>query len=234
MIKGVKKFYDELYEKKAKPGYKEESEKRRLDFLHRYILFFLNPYKNTRHDIVRNILPSGERLLDVGCWTGDSTIWYGAFLKFKKVFGVEISEGAAQEAKKKGIKVSICDINTDNLPYPDNFFDCITFVAVIEHLIDPYHILSEIKRVLKPDGILIIGTANVVSLSNRIRILLGRRPRTSFDVGWDGGHLLYFTPKDLEKLLSEYGFTVIGRYATGNMPWLRRLLFSLTGEFIFK
>ena len=105
---------------------------------------------------------------------------------------------------------------------------------MIEHLVDPYHILEEIEKVLKPEGILIIGTVNVALLSNRIRVLLGRRPRTSFDIGWDGGHLLYFTPKELKVLLSQCGFEIIGKYATGNLQFLRKLFFDLTGEFIFK
>lgn len=230
----IKIFYDELYKKKIIPEYQQEYEKRRKDFLHKYILFFLDQNKNTRHEIVKSILHSGERLLDIGCWTADSTIFYGALEKFKEVYGVEISEGAALEARKKGINISMIDINFEKLPFPRDYFDCITFIDVIEHLIDPYHILSEIKEVLKNNGILIIGTANVASLSNRIRILLGKRPRTSFDEGWDGGHLLYFTPEDLKNLLEDYGFEIIEKYATGNLQILRKLLFNFTGEFILK
>ena len=85
---------------------------------------------------------------------------------------------------------------------------------MIEHLVDYNHILEEIEKVLKLEGILIIGTVNVLSLSNRIRVLLARRPRTSFDIGWDGGHLLYFTSKELKVLLSQCGFEIIGKYAT--------------------
>ncbi len=234
MVNPLKRFYEDLYLEKTKETYWEDYEKRSKDFFHRYILFFLNPYKNTRHEIVRRILPTGQNYLDIGCWTGDSTIIYGALNRFKEVYGIEISEKAGSEAKERGIKVSNCDINIDILPYPNNFFDCISFMAVIEHLVDPYHILKEIKRVIKNDGILIIGTPNVASLSNRLRVLKGCRPRTSFDLGWDGGHLLYFTPKDLKELLGDTGFEVIGKYASGNLQWLRRLLFPLTGEFIFK
>lgn len=233
-MKGIKEFYNRLYGEKSKGSYLIESDKRRKDFIHRYILFFLNPYVNTRHEIVRRTLPSGERYLDVGCWTGDSTISYEVFDKFKEVYGIEISENAAKEASKKGIEVYILDINLDILPFPDNYFDCITMLAVIEHLITPYHIIGEIGRVLKRNGIFIIAAPNVASLSNRIRILVGRRPRTSFDMGWDGGHLLYFTPRDLKELLEEFGFKVIEKYATGNLQWLRRIFFNLTGEFIFK
>jgi hypothetical protein len=81
---------------------------------------------------------------------------------------------------------------------------------------------------------MLIGTANVASLSNRLRILFGYIPRTSFDDGWDGGHLLYFTPKELEKLLKRYDFQVVRRYTTGNLPILRRLFYNLCGEFIFE
>lgn len=228
-MKKIKDFYNRLYEEKSRGNYVIKK-----DFIHRYILFFLNPYVNTRHEIVKRILPSGERYLDVGCWTGDSTISYGVFEKFKKVYGIEISENAAKEASKKGIEVYISDINSDILPFSDDYFDCITMLAVIEHLVDPYHILGEIRRVLKRNGIFIIGAPNVASLSNRIRVLIGRRPRTSFDIGWDGGHLLYFTPQDLKELLGEFGFKVIKRYATGNLQLVRKMFFNLTGEFIFK
>jgi ubiquinone/menaquinone biosynthesis C-methylase UbiE len=233
-MRAIKRFYENLYKEKSKAEYKMNVEKRRKDFLHKYILFFLNPNENTRHEIVKRILPYGETYLDIGCWTGESTIFYGVFEKFREVYRVEISEKAANEAREKGIKVSICDINIDRLPYEDNFFDCITFIDVIEHLIDPFHIFGEIKRVIKRDGTLIIGTANVASFSNRIRILTGHRPRTSFDIDWDGGHLLYFTPNELAALLRQYDFKVVKKYATGNLQFLRKMFFNLTGEFIFK
>jgi len=221
-VKAVKDFYENLYKDKQKPEYKEEYKKRSKDFLHQCILFFLDPYKNTRHEVVSKILPSGERYLDIGCWTGDSTVAYRASEKFKEIYGVELCEEAAVEARNKGINVSICDINYEKLPYSDDYFDGITFVAVIEHLISPDHILEEVRRVLKPKGTLIIGTANVASLSNRIRVIRGNRPRTSFDIGWDGGHLLYFTPNELKGLLEQYSFEVVEKFATGNLQFLER------------
>jgi len=233
-MKAIKKFYNNLYQEKIRPGYKKECEKRRKDFLHKYILFFLDPNKNTRHEIVRKTLPSGETYLDIGCWTGDSTIYYGVLDKFKEVHAVDISEEALKQATLKDIKTNIIDVNDDNLPFSANYFDCVTLAAVLEHLIDPYHILGEIKKILKLNGILIICVPNVASLSNRVRILTGHIPRTSFDIGWDGGHLLYFTPDSLGGLLKQYGFEIIEKYATGNLQFLRKLFFNLVGEFIFK
>lgn len=233
-MNSLKNFYEKLFTEKGKADYKKQYDLRKKDFFHKYFLFFLNPDKNSRHEIVKKILSSGNRYLDIGCWSGDAIIIYDAFKKYNEVYGIDISESAVKKAKEKGIKASFVDINSEKLPFTDNFFDTITFIDVIEHLIDPYLILAEIKRVLKPEGTLIIGTANVSSLSNRLRILFGRRPRTSFDNGWDGGHLLYFTPKELKKLLEGFNFKILKKFATGNLQIIRKIFFSMTGEFIFK
>jgi len=147
--------------------------------------FCLNPHVNTRYEIVNKILSPGERLLDIGCWIGESILLYGAKNKFKEIYGVDIYENALKEAAEKGINAHYLDLNCDNLPFPDNYFDTVIMLALIEHLISPYHILSEVKRVTKINGSFIIATANVAFFSNRIRIIMGRRPRTSFDMGWD-------------------------------------------------
>jgi 2-polyprenyl-3-methyl-5-hydroxy-6-metoxy-1,4-benzoquinol methylase len=230
----LKKFYSGLYVKKKTEVYKKEVDQRRNDFIHRYLPFFLDPFQNTRHDVVRNALFSGKRYLDVGCWDGESTAYYRSLEKFDEVYGVDICADAVGDAGKLGIGAEVTDLNHQDLPFPDEHFDAVTCVDVIEHLVEPFHVLREIKRVLKRNGQMLIGTANVASLSNRLRILFGYRPRTSFDDGWDGGHLLYFTPKELEKLLKRYDFQVVRRYTTGNLPTLRRLFYNLCGEFIFE
>jgi methionine biosynthesis protein MetW len=230
----LKEYYENLYRRKKSAGYKEEVESRQKDFIHKYFLFFLDPSENSRHEIVRKNLTPQARYLDIGCWDGSSTLLYEPFETFQEIYGVDISEAAVSEAVNKGINAHAVDINHENLPFPDNYFDFVTFVDVIEHLIEPYHILREIKRVLRSQGKLIIGTVNVGSLSNRLRILFGRRPRTSHDDGWDGGHLLYFTPRELEDLLLNYDFQVINKFATGNLQLLRKIFYNFTGEFIFE
>jgi len=230
----TKNFYKNLYAEKKKVDYWHTYESNRRDFLHKYLLFWLNPYKNNRHAIVAKILPKGERVLDVGCWDGEGTLKYGMQEKFKEVYGVDITPEAVEQAQKKGIKAQIVDLNIEKLPFRASFFDVVTLIAVLEHLFDPYTVLAEVKRVLKDKGTFIICVPNVASLSNRLRIMVGRRPRTSYDCGWDGGHLLYFTPRDLTHLLKEFGFFVVEKHPTGNLYWLRKALFSLTGEIIFK
>ncbi|MDQ7011173.1 MAG: class I SAM-dependent methyltransferase [Mariprofundaceae bacterium] len=70
-----------------------------------------------------------------------------------------------------GQHVDIVDLNRDGLPYEDAFFDLITFTEVVEHLEHYRLILREAQRVLKPGGLLIVTTPNILNLKSRIRFL---------------------------------------------------------------
>jgi ubiquinone/menaquinone biosynthesis C-methylase UbiE len=67
--------------------------------------------------------------------------------------------------------VDVCDLNTQKLPYKDEAFDLITFTEVIEHIENHRFTLSEISRVLKPGGYLILSTPNILNLKSRVRFL---------------------------------------------------------------
>ena len=80
-----------------------------------------------------------ERHLDIGC--GD-----GYFLRRSKC------------KERIGLDKLLGDDIKDSLDFPKSYFDYVTMLAVIEHFPDPKCIISEIWRVLKPDGFLIITT----------------------------------------------------------------------------
>ncbi|WP_281184618.1 class I SAM-dependent methyltransferase [Trichlorobacter lovleyi] len=63
------------------------------------------------------------------------------------------------------------NLNKDPLPYPDNFFDVVTCSEVVEHLNDYRKLLSEIYRVTKKNGLVVITTPNVINLKSRIKNL---------------------------------------------------------------
>jgi len=232
----VKDFYSKLWQKKIddRESYQTEYHARR-DWFHKYFLdYIINPATKARHEIVREILPYGQRVLDVGCWGGESIKAMGVFDRYQEVYGVDVIEESVQRARANGLKAFLVDLNKDPLPFKAGFFDCVLLLDVLEHLVDPYDALSEISRVIKQNGVVIICTPNVASFSNRVRILMGKRPRTSFDPGWDGGHLCYFTPAELSGLVERYGLKVVDRRVTGGGQWLKKRLFSMTGEFILK
>ena len=68
-----------------------------------------------------------------------------------------------------GQKVDIVNLNSDPLPYADNSFDLVTFTEVAEHLENYYAIIREIHRVLKPEGLLVMTTPNILNMKSRIR-----------------------------------------------------------------
>ena len=69
------------------------------------------------------------------------------------------------------IKVDIVDLNDGLLPYADSSFDLVTFTEVAEHLENYRAIVREIYRVLKPNGVIIITTPNILNMKSRMRFL---------------------------------------------------------------
>ena len=78
-------------------------------------------------------------LLDVGCGSG------------KHVRGFERSGIDA-----RGIDKKECDLEKDPLPFPNNTFDVVFCKSVLEHIKNYGHVITEMERVLKPDGLMII------------------------------------------------------------------------------
>ena len=102
------------------------------------------------------------------------------------------------------------NIETDSFPYEDNFFDVVLFCEVIEHLLsDPVHALTEIRRVLKPGGDLIVTTPNVARLDNVRKIIAGENVYDPYSGhGPYGRHNREYTQVDLFNLLTSNGFTI--------------------------
>ncbi len=147
------------------------------------------------------------RIVDVGC--GDGTV-SRLFLGAGQVFGVDMVPELVETAMAQGIEARVVDVTADGLPFPADEMDVVYGGALIEHLYDPEFFLSECHRVLVPDGIVVLTTPNIASLTSRVRMLLGRGPKFYAPaLSWEfGGHIRIFTAGTLNKLLQESGFTV--------------------------
>jgi len=182
---------------------------------------------------VEAFLGTGERLLDVGC--GNGALAGLAMPRFGQVCGCDLAEQALREARCKGVTSVCADLNAGTLPYKDGSFDCVTCLEVIEHVIDPLGLLKEAHRVLRPSGHLVITTPNIRYFRCILKLVLeGRFPHTTTDTFlWGGGHLHYFTRRDLASLLSAAGF-VRWRFALNEeqfaRSWKRRVLARIIGR----
>jgi len=131
-----------------------------------------------RHEKVSEVFSTHrfERILDVGCGDGNFSSLLKRACRAKEVYGIDISEKGVESARKNGVKAFQLDIDAEDLPFEDNYFDAIFAGEVIEHLFDTDHFLDEVHRVLKPEGILVLSTPNLASIHNRIALLLGYQP----------------------------------------------------------
>ena len=139
-------------------------------------------------------------LLDVGCSSG--VFMVAARARGFNVQGVEPAPRAAKSAEAAGFPVYCGTL--EQAAFPDRSFDAITVLEVIEHLRDPVGLLRECRRILKADGVLVIGTGNAGSLTVRV---LG----TDWDylqVRRHGGHVSFFSPRSIQVLAQKTGFAV--------------------------
>jgi SAM-dependent methyltransferase len=227
------KFYDDLWQAEDR-GSRHPTAQR--DWFHRFVLDpIFDPTANPRPEVSVSLLQGGQRLLDVGCWDGGFLERVRRAGLYTELCGVDVVGDGVESARDKGFETQVVDLNRDPLPYPDEYFDGVALLAVLEHVFDPYSMIREVHRVLRPGGELVIDVPNASSLTNRIRILFERIPVTSDDPGWDGGHLHYFTKHALDGFLRNEGFDVLARKTTGGRSRQREWWISLLGgELIYR
>ncbi len=200
----------------------------------------LKKFEDYREDVVYRLLPSGNKLLDVGC--GDGTFVFKAKDKFEECYGVDISKhriDRAQQRAKNSNLTSVyfrtCNVDESGLPYEDCSFDAITCIATLQHLFDPYLMFKEFSRTLVKGGTLIIEVPNIAYFPRRIELLFGKFPVTSRQSGWNGGTLHYFTTRSLSKLFNESRFKMAEKTGSGIFAGCRNWWPSLlTGDLIIK
>lgn len=100
----------------------------------------------------------GKRVLDIGCGNGYVLSKYAR--EGAEVFGVDITETAVGITKKRfewlKLNGNIRVANAEELPFEDNYFDCVCSMGVLHHTPDTQKAIDEVYRVLKPGGRLIL------------------------------------------------------------------------------
>lgn len=187
------------------------------------------PRINVAINMAKRHVSNITRFLDLGCGNGYYTLLIGNKLNAQEIYGVDIDEVKLRKASSRGIRAFKVDLNSDKLPFPDNYFDLVTALEVIEHLINPDNMLKEVYRVLKPNGVFILSTPNLASWLNRILLLLGFQPTysevsTEVSVGhvFKGkgrpcGHLRLFTLRALVELLEYHRFRILEIRGCGSL-----------------
>ncbi len=203
--------------------------------------FLTNQYQNKGLDYFgmsktrkRNIIEivgkiKNKTILDVGCGIG----YLGEYYKNNGnyVVGLDASNVATAEAKKRLDEVYLIDLEADNWPTEllEKKFDIIISAEVIEHLLMPEDLLKKLKKLLKTDGELVITTPNFLVWSNRIKMLFGK---FTYQAGgfWCRDHIHFFTLPELKKMLIDGGWEIVAENHLNHpkIPnWLNKLCPSL-------
>ena len=174
---------------------------------------------------------TGGTVLDVGC--GNGHLLYQLRARYTKLIGLEFSAHRLEQAK---LNLAGCDFAPwlgsaeDMRMVESSSVDCVVSADTIEHIPDVYAAASELFRVLRIGGRLVINTPNIAFLKKRALLLLGRFPSTSqrneglgSDILFDGGHLHYFTYRSLSLLLMRAGFEIDTSIGFGKLGRIHNL-----------
>ncbi|MFM7425521.1 MAG: class I SAM-dependent methyltransferase [Elainella sp.] len=101
-------------------------------------------------------IPAGAQLLDVGCGHS-ATFLKAAANRIKSGIGVDFKVQPMQFQNIQTIQLKLADV----LPFADASFDVVTMLAVLEHIEQEKPMLQEVRRVLKPDGRLILTVPSI-------------------------------------------------------------------------
>ena len=167
--------------------------------------------------VTAQISASRRSFLDIGCATGRliSSLQDSGW----RVQGVEICQPSAEY----GIRTHQVPIHIgtlDSAEFGDDSFQVVHCSHLIEHLTDPNDFLVEVKRVLSPDGWLVLSTPNISGFQAR---LMGKKWRSAI-----ADHLFLYSKKTLKRLLDKNGFEVVnikswGGIGVGIAPgWIKK------------
>lgn len=130
------------------------------DFLNRLLSFRIDVLWRNR--VIKMLKPfKPQRILDVATGTADLAIALQK-LNPQSVIGIDISAGMLAigqqkiEQKKLNNNITLQKADSENLPFEDNYFDAVTVAFGVRNFENLEKGLSEIRRVLKPDGQFII------------------------------------------------------------------------------
>ncbi len=138
------------------------------------------------------------KILEIGCASGDLLSLIkseGAYVK-----GLEISDYAAELARKRGLDVVTGTIESF-ITKTKEVFDVVIALEVIEHVQRPTEFIYLIEKLVKPGGILLLSTPNYFCVNCYGRKWFG------FNASYE--HIYYFSLKVLDKISSKCGLRII-------------------------
>ena len=194
----------------------------------------LDYFKNVRREIVPLLPKHSSRIFEVGCGSGDTLSFLKKTGKCDWVGGIELFHDAAEIARTNVDLVLVGSIEKIDLPFEESSLDVILCLDVLEHLVDPWGVVSRLHTLLKPGGVLICSIPNVRYFRVVLPLLLlGRWRYTEYGI-LDKTHLRFFTKESAIALAESSGLVVDKVRSTGLGQWDKVAIANLLSLSIFR
>lgn len=196
------------------------------------------------HELLEQWLPiRGDHLIDLGGGFGRFMSTY--LPRFKQATLLDYSQANLEVATQGAVQLGYSNLKTIRgsvyqIPVPNQSFDAAIMIRVLHHLEEPEQAFSEIHRLLKPDGILIIEMANKTNLKAILRATAHRNYKFAQDLNpllistnpaaKEAGIFLNYHPEHIKKLLTQTGFVIEKARSISNLriPILKKFLPTAT------
>lgn len=160
--------------------------------------------------IAYDYIAEKSTILDVGCACGD----FGKLLYTKNcnVYGMEYDVGSIKiasgtHAYKMIHQIDLNDFNENEYENYINYFDSITVLDILEHLLEPEQVLSYLTKLLKVDGNLIVSLPNISFCDIKVGLL--NNDFTYTDTGiLDRTHIKFYTHKSIADMMTHLNIEI--------------------------
>ncbi len=189
-------------------------------------------FNGARVDFV-NLLPQNPnaKVLEIGCGFGITGALALSEKRCGEYVGIEISDKAAAEAEKLLSRVIKGNVETLDLPFPDAHFDAAILSEVLEHLVDPWKVVSRISPLIRKGGLIMASSPNI-SHYRVISMLLHGKWNLANSGVMDRTHLRWFTPESFKQMFEVAGFQIISLGQVAPITWKSKIANALTFKFL--
>jgi len=165
-------------------------------------------FSQSRQDILPLLPAFSEAVLEVGCGNGATLLWLKQVKRAGYTHGLELFEPMADEARQWVDEVTLGNVEQLLPTFVARQYDLILCLDVLEHLVDPWKVVDECARLLRPGGTIIASIPNM-----RTAVVLWKlMVKGEFDYANEGimdrTHLRWFTRKTAVELFQRPGLQV--------------------------
>jgi ubiquinone/menaquinone biosynthesis C-methylase UbiE len=168
-------------------------------------------YRAPQDAVMRELAEAGcRRVLDVGCGTGQLAARVRRDLRGTRVVGCDFSAGMLDQARRRDRRTSWVRGDAGRLPFRRGRFDAVVSTEAFHWFPDPHRALREFRRVLRPNGVLLLALVNPrFSATGHLLNLLSRAVGQPF---------YWPTAREMRRLVRGAGFRVVEQRRLFRIP----------------